>query len=335
MMEPFSLATSQFIMNSTTQQAVIGAAVSAWKKTSSGTSAALSNEQELQPLKPCNRQNNGGVCEGKENGTCLSMTNNAGDSERMKTGTVSERIDEEVPEDELTGFIWSEKDSSATYVGQNAWHIPSTITFHFASRIRRLDLSFNCLQTLAGIEFFNCLEELVLDNNLLDDSIRFFYNPMMRILSINKNKITDLERFLNEISLKLPGLTYLSLLGNPACPDQLSSSDHDEQDYRRYRSYVVHRIPTLRFLDSTAIRGNEREEAQQRGHYYRLIRLNSDSFIEKQRSAALREEDYRQQSSDGGSAGGATAGPNGSVSSTGGKRQLTPLPSFDENNAPK
>ena len=90
-------------------------------------------------------------------------------------------------------------------------------------------------------------------------------------------QITDLEHFLNEISLKLPGLTYLSLLGNPACPDQLSSSDHDEQDYRRYRSYVVHRMPSLRFLDSSAVRAQEREEAHQRGHYYRLIRLNSDS----------------------------------------------------------
>lgn len=81
---------------------------------------------------------------------------------------------------------------SATFVGQNAWHIPSSLTFRYAGRIRRLDLSFNCLQTLAGIEFFNCLEELVLDNNLLDDSIRFFYNPMMRILSINKNKVRAL-----------------------------------------------------------------------------------------------------------------------------------------------
>ena len=67
------------------------------------------------------------------------------------------------------------------------------------------------------------------------------------------------------------------MLGNPACPDQLSSSDHDDQDYRRYRSYVVHRIPLLRFLDSGAIKPIEREEATQRGHYYRLIRLNSDS----------------------------------------------------------
>ena len=89
--------------------------------------------------------------------------------------------------------------------------------------------------------------------------------------------MTDLERFLNELSLKLPGLTYLSMLGNPACPDQLSSSEHDDTDYIRYRSYVLHRIPQLKFLDSSPVKNQERAEAQKRGHYYRLIRLNSDS----------------------------------------------------------
>lgn len=110
MMEPFSLASSQFIMNST--QAVRGVTVTAWKKTSSSGSAELSNEQELQPLRPCNRQNNGGECEGKENGTCLSMTNNAGDStQKGDASGISERTNEEVPDDELTGFTWNEKDS--------------------------------------------------------------------------------------------------------------------------------------------------------------------------------------------------------------------------------
>lgn len=33
-----------------------------------------------------------------------------------------------------------------------------------------------------------------------------------------------------------PGLQYLSLLGNQACPNQLVSPDKDEDDYQRYRS---------------------------------------------------------------------------------------------------
>ena len=74
------------------------------------------------------------------------------------------------------------------------------------------------------------------------------------------------------------------MLGNPACPDQLSSSDHDEKDYRRYRSYVVHRIPNLKFLDSGSIKIQERIDAQKRGHYYRLIRLNSDSVLYTRKS---------------------------------------------------
>ena len=34
----------------------------------------------------------------------------------------------------------------------------------------------------------------------------------------------------------LPSLTYLSLLGNRACPHQLMSLDFDDKDYFRYRS---------------------------------------------------------------------------------------------------
>ncbi|KAH9501778.1 hypothetical protein DERF_012593 [Dermatophagoides farinae] len=203
-------------------------------------------------------------------------------------------------------------------INQNLWQIPSPLTTQYASRVRKLDLSYNCLQTLSGIEYFNCLEELVLDNNLLDDSIRFFYNPFMKCLSINKNKLTDLERFLNEITLKLPSLTYLSMLGNPACPDQLSSSEHDDKDYSRYRSYVIHRMPQLKFLDSTQIRRTERTDAQQRGHYYRLIRLNSDSVVEtnKLRSHLFTLREQNDNNDDDG-------------------RQNNPLPFTQDNGQPK
>jgi len=47
--------------------------------------------------------------------------------------------------------------------------------------------------------------------------------------------VKDLDRLLHIVRTRLPALTYLSLLGNEACPDQLSSHDKDEDDYRRYR----------------------------------------------------------------------------------------------------
>jgi len=47
--------------------------------------------------------------------------------------------------------------------------------------------------------------------------------------------VKDLDRLLSILKSRVPGLTYLSLLGNEACPDQLSCHDKDEDDYRRYR----------------------------------------------------------------------------------------------------
>ena len=40
---------------------------------------------------------------------------------------------------------------------------------------------------------------------------------------------------MNHIAETLPNLTYLSLLGNTACPNQLTSLENDDEDYQRYR----------------------------------------------------------------------------------------------------
>jgi len=50
-----------------------------------------------------------------------------------------------------------------------------------------------------------------------------------------KYHLQDLERLLCILQTRLPALKYLSLLGNEACPNQLSGYDKDEDDYRRYR----------------------------------------------------------------------------------------------------
>ena len=48
-------------------------------------------------------------------------------------------------------------------------------------------------------------------------------------------QINDIEELLVKISRNLPSLTYLSLLGNKACQNELSNIENDEHDYRRYR----------------------------------------------------------------------------------------------------
>ena len=52
-------------------------------------------------------------------------------------------------------------------------------------------------------------------------------------------QISSLDRFLEQLSEKLPKLRYLSLLGNLACPDQLSSYDKNEKDYLKYRLEII------------------------------------------------------------------------------------------------
>ena len=70
----------------------------------------------------------------------------------------------------------------------------------------------------------------------------------------------DLEKLLDNIVTKVPNLDYLSLLGNPACPNQLISKDKDDEDYQRYRwnnelmylqivkNAIVHKISVLKIL---------------------------------------------------------------------------------------
>ncbi|XP_017773099.1 PREDICTED: leucine-rich repeat-containing protein C10orf11 homolog [Nicrophorus vespilloides] len=77
---------------------------------------------------------------------------------------------------------------------------------------------------------------------------------------------------MSKISHNLPALTFLSLLGNKACPNELSDLDNDEEDYQRYRYYVLHHAPSLKYLDSTRVTDSERAEANRRGQFMKIVR---------------------------------------------------------------
>ena len=55
---------------------------------------------------------------------------------------------------------------------------------------KKLDLSFNSLKLLDGLESFVYIEELILDNNQLDENVEFPFNQNLNTLSINKNKVS-------------------------------------------------------------------------------------------------------------------------------------------------
>lgn len=80
--------------------------------------------------------------------------------------------------------------SQLSYVGQDCWKIPPVLGQMYGTKALFLDLSFNCLTTLQGVENFSNLEELVLDNNKLCDSILVPWLPNLQILSLNKNNVS-------------------------------------------------------------------------------------------------------------------------------------------------
>ncbi|XP_045766107.1 leucine-rich melanocyte differentiation-associated protein-like isoform X2 [Maniola jurtina] len=139
----------------------------------------------------------------------------------------------------INDFALSFEKKRLSYCGQDCQKIPSALWKMYGSKVTYLDLSYNSIETLKGLENFTELEELILDNNKIGDSVCFPLMPRLRTLSINNNQITDLDGLINKISVKFPSLTYLSLLSNKACPNQLSDLDKDDNDYQRYSAKSV------------------------------------------------------------------------------------------------
>ncbi|XP_037273874.1 leucine-rich melanocyte differentiation-associated protein [Rhipicephalus microplus] len=158
-------------------------------------------------------------------------------------------------------------------VGHDCRTIPDRLVHAYAFAAYRLDLSYNRLTTIQGIEHFVQLRELVLDNNELRDASEFRFNAQLSTLSLNKNYFDNLDYLVSCIQQCYPSLTFLSLLGNPACPDQISNPDRDDdEDYQRYRYYVIHKLRQLKFLDSRAVTSVERAEAMRVGAFMRVAR---------------------------------------------------------------
>ncbi|GAB1598896.1 leucine-rich melanocyte differentiation-associated protein-like [Argonauta hians] len=168
-----------------------------------------------------------------------------------------------------------------TYACNDINVIPEKLIESFCAKTKRLDLSYNLLYTLKGLENFTDLEELVLDNNWIDDDTEFPALNSLHTLTLNKNNISDLEGFISKLKASYVNLKYLSLLGNNACPNQLSDKEKDDGDYQRYRYYVISELKNLKFLDSTPVKGEERKEALRVGKYMKVARPVENQNEEK------------------------------------------------------
>lgn len=117
--------------------------------------------------------------------------------------------------------------------------------------IIELEASNGQLEDLAAVGSFGNLETLVADGNLLRDISSFPPLHKLRTLSLNKNRLNDLQQLLVEIRDRYPNLTYLSLIGNPCCPAAFGYDNRDAYD--AYAITVSAILPGLRFLDSNPI----------------------------------------------------------------------------------
>jgi hypothetical protein len=133
-----------------------------------------------------------------------------------------------------------------------------------------LDVSFNELESLEFVNGFGALESLVADSNAVGAQQRWSPKATLTTFSVNNNKIDDLEVFLGCVRDAFPNLTFLSLLKNPCCPNYFVGKD--QQDYSRYRLFVVSMLPQLGFLDSSRVTAEERSEARRVGHLMRVAK---------------------------------------------------------------
>eukprot|EP01102_Stenamoeba_stenopodia_P020895 TRINITY_DN8298_c0_g1_i2.p1 TRINITY_DN8298_c0_g1~~TRINITY_DN8298_c0_g1_i2.p1 ORF type:complete len:120 (-),score=24.26 TRINITY_DN8298_c0_g1_i2:72-431(-) len=69
------------------------------------------------------------------------------------------------------------------------------------------------------------------------------------------------------------------MLKNPACPNYFVGKE--QQDYQRYRYYVLWCLPKLKFLDYTPVTDAERKEANRVGQYMVIVKPSADQYQRK------------------------------------------------------
>ncbi len=131
------------------------------------------------------------------------------------------------------------------------------------------------------------------DSNELGSKHGWESRTTLTTLSVNDNKIDDLELFLGAVRDAFPNLTFLSLLKNPCCPNYFMGKD--QQDYSRYRLFVVSVLPGLKFLDSSRVTPEERSEAKRVGHLMRVAKPQQPLLSGEQKKAEPQQQEQEEE----------------------------------------
>lgn len=140
--------------------------------------------------------------------------------------------------------------------------------------LTHIDLSKNSISDFSPLsKVAKTLNSLMLDaNSITQQALATLPKlPSLETLWLNRNALDDLTATVAHLSSHCPKLTYLSLLFNPLCPLA------DIEEYAHYKSYILYRIPKLRFLDAAEVSASDREEAQRSGPFLQMAKASTQS----------------------------------------------------------
>ncbi|KAH8306116.1 hypothetical protein KR018_001700, partial [Drosophila ironensis] len=169
-------------------------------------------------------------------------------------------------------------------VQQNLRVLPKKLVEQYADHVEELDLSHNCLKNLSWLAEFEQLRHLVLDSNRMHEAhLRTLTQPLpqLEVLMLNKNEFSDLPTTVRLIRRLFPNLQYLSLHGNPICPDGLELqpfSGYLRYDYEYYSNYIGHSLSKLKFLDHGMVQRTYQYESFPLQSYAGTQLLKTTSF---------------------------------------------------------
>jgi len=143
-----------------------------------------------------------------------------------------------------------------------------------------LDLSFNNIRAVTGLDSLTKLKDLSLYNNSIDSINGLDSCTALHCLSVGNNSISSLENLM--YLRKFKNLRMLNLEGNPVC--------HDPE----YRMFVLAHIRNLKYLDYAMVIESDVIAAKEQ-YQDELLEIEETESIED--AAAEREAQRQQQSS--------------------------------------
>lgn len=113
-------------------------------------------------------------------------------SYKIKDGTVNFHFISRGSGNRMLSFIVDLLQLS--YVGHDITKIPPVFGQLHGSEVKCLDLSYNNITNLLGLDRFIVLKHLILDSNQLGDSITFPLMKNLETLSLNNNLVSSDEK---------------------------------------------------------------------------------------------------------------------------------------------